>query len=90
MNQMYLLLIGVLGIAAVGSLLSSDDDEEFDQGEEIPELPFVDGTDDAEALNGTAGAEIVRSLGGNDTVNAGGGDDWTYACLLYTSPSPRD
>ena len=46
MNQMYLLLIGVLGIAAVGSLLSSDDDEEFDQGEEIPELPFVDGTDD--------------------------------------------
>lgn len=79
MNQMYLLLIGVLGIAAVGSLLSSDDDEEFDQGEEIPDLPFVNGTDDSETVDGTGGAEIVRALGGNDTVDAGAGDDWTYA-----------
>ena len=80
MNQMYLLLIGVLGIAAVGSLLSSgDDDEEFDQGTPVPDLPFVDGTDNAETLVGTGDAEIIRGLGGDDTIDAGAGDDWIYA-----------
>ena len=32
MNQMYMLLLGVLGIAAVGSLLSTGDDDPIDEG----------------------------------------------------------
>ena len=59
MNQMYMLLIGVLGIAAIGSLLQSDDDEEFDEGTPIPDLPLVEGDDSAEKLDGTDAAEIL-------------------------------
>lgn len=80
MNQMYLLLIGVLGIAAVGSLLSGgDDDEEFDQGTPVPDIPFIDGTNDPDNLEGTAGDDLIRGLRGNDTIDGGGGNDWIYA-----------
>lgn len=79
MNQMYLLLLGVLGIAAVGSLFSSDDDEAFDQGEDLPDLPMTDGTDAAEEIAGTGGAEIIQGFGGDDTIDGGAGDDWIYA-----------
>lgn len=79
MNQMYLLLLGILGIAAVGTLLSGSDDEEFDQGDDIPELPAIDGTDEAERIDGTDASELIRGLDGNDTIDGGGGDDWIYA-----------
>lgn len=79
MNQMYLLLLGVLGIAAIGSLLSSDDDEEFDEGEDLPEIPIQDGTDSSESISGTDGAEIIRAFRGDDTIDGGAGDDWIYA-----------
>ncbi|MFC0340854.1 calcium-binding protein [Paracoccus niistensis] len=76
---MYLLLLGALGIAALGSLMSSDDDEEFDTGEDIPDLPITDGDDSSEEITGTDGAEIIRGFEGRDTIDGGAGDDWIYA-----------
>lgn len=78
MNQMYLLLLGILGVAAIGSLLSSDDDEEFDEGELPPDLPAIDGTEGADTLTGTDASELIRGLAGNDRIDGAGGDDWIY------------
>ena len=47
---------------------------------------------------GTETADTIESAqsgwffgaGGNDVITLGDGDDKVYACLLYTSPSPRD
>ena len=64
----------------------------------------IDGTvgNDANIL-GTNGADIINGLDGDDFLNASSGDDSLFggagddelrgsvgACLLYTSPSPRD
>ena len=54
MNQMYMLLLGVLGIAAVGSLLSTGDDDPIDEGTPVPDLPMIDGTEGPDELDGTA------------------------------------
>ena len=78
MNQMYLLLLGILGVAAIGSLLSSDDDEEFEQGELPPDVPAIDGTDGADTLAGTDAPELIRGLAGNDRIDGAAGDDWIY------------
>ena len=51
-------------------------------------------------LEGTGGADTITGAGGADTITGGTGDDIivggsgadtvVFACLLYTSPSPRD
>ena len=71
MNQMYMLLLGVLGIAAVGSLLSTGDDDPIDEGTPVPDLPMIDGTEGPDELDGTAGDEILRGLAGEDTIEIG-------------------
>ncbi|WP_112872912.1 calcium-binding protein [Paracoccus endophyticus] len=80
MNQMFLLMIGVLGVAGIGSLLSSSDDDEL---EPLPDDPIrgrdvIDGSADDEALTGTAADEVIRAWEGDDTVSGGGGNDAIY------------
>ena len=65
MNQMFLLMIGVLGVAGIGSLLSSDDDDEL---EPLPDDPIrgrdvIDGSADDERRaprEGARGGGLLR------------------------------
>ena len=81
MNQTIFLLLGVLGLAGIGSLVASNDD---DSPPAAPENPFgdrdvIEGTNDADTIDATAGDDAILSYGGNDSVDAGEGDDqvWT-------------
>lgn len=80
MNQMFLLMIGVLGVAGIGSLLSSDDDEEL---EPFPDDPIggrdvIEGSAEDETLTGTPADEVIRAWEGDDTIAGGGGNDEIY------------
>lgn len=81
MNQVIFLLLGVLGIAGIGSLISSNDD---DQPPPAPEdstggRPVIEGTDEADTITGTDGDDAIQSFDGDDLVSGAGGDDaiWT-------------
>ncbi len=80
MNQTLFLLLGVLGLAGLGSLISSNDDN---HGPETPSDPFKDrtvteGTDEAETLEGTAADDAILSYDGDDLVDGKGGNDLIY------------
>ncbi|MFG6080578.1 calcium-binding protein [Paracoccus litorisediminis] len=82
MNQTIFLLLGVLGIAGLGSLISSNDD---DHPPEAPaDDPFggrelTEGTEDDDTIAAGDGDDAIQSFEGNDSVSGGGGDDaiWT-------------
>ena len=43
-----------------------------------------------DTIYGLGGADTLSGGSGFDYIYGGGGADNIYACLLYTSPSPRD
>lgn len=82
MNETIFLLLGVLGLAGIGSLVSSNDDDH--PPEEPDDDPYdgrdlIEGTDDADTISGTAGDDAIQSYDGDDVVNPGTGNDivWT-------------
>ncbi|WP_167626657.1 calcium-binding protein [Paracoccus luteus] len=83
MNQIFLLMLGALALGGIGTLLSSDSD---DQPDPIPDDPVggrdvINGDEDDEALTGTPEDEIIRGWEGDDTIVGGGGDDEIYGGL---------
>ncbi|MDS9466384.1 calcium-binding protein [Paracoccus sp. MBLB3053] len=82
MNQTIFLLLGLLGIAGIGSLVSSNDDDQ--PPEEPADDPYggrdlIEGTDEDDTITGTAGDDAIQSFDGDDVVSGGEGDDaiWT-------------
>lgn len=82
MNQTIFLLLGVLGIAGIGSLVASNDDDH--PPEEPSDDPYggrdvIEGSDDADTIAGTADDDAIQSYDGDDVVDPGAGDDivWT-------------
>lgn len=78
MNETIFLLLGVLGIAGIGALMSDNDDAQ------PPELPDPDpydgripmeGTDEDDTLTGGAGNDAILGFDGDDLINDGAGDD---------------
>lgn len=81
MSQTLFLLLGAIGLAGIGSLLSSGDDNDSSVEPEQPigDRHEVEGTDENDTLDGTAGDDAILSYDGNDLVDGKGGDDriWT-------------
>ena len=79
MNQTIFLLLGVLGIAGIGSLVSGNDDAHPPEGDgDDPRLnpdTVIEGDDEDNVLNGTAGDDGILAKGGDDLINPGAGDD---------------
>ncbi|MFT4012054.1 MAG: calcium-binding protein [Paracoccus sp. (in: a-proteobacteria)] len=77
MNQTIFLLLGALGLAGIGSLVASNDD---DEAPEEPSDPFggrerVEGTDEDDTIAGTDADEAIQGHAGEDSIDAGAGDD---------------
>lgn len=78
MNETIFLLLGVLGIAGIGALVSDNDDAH------PPETPDPDpyggrtpmeGTDEDDTLTGGAGNDAILGFDGDDLIHDGAGDD---------------
>lgn len=81
MNETIFLLLGVLGIAGIGALVSDNDDA---QPPETPDpdpyggRPVIEGTDEDDTIAGTAGNDAIHGFDGDDAINDGAGDDLVW------------
>ena len=75
-------LIFRLGASSHGVLVNGGFETGDEEGWDQADSPTV--VDDATAFGGSFYARIASGVGGPNIIS------WMYACLLYTSPSPRD